>query len=99
MQRRILMSWVAAAGSMVGSGALAMGIASGGGATVQATAPVASVPVAPAPSVVIDRMFEDTFVVVGAMPPAAVAASRSSSVAAVRPNVPTTPDAVVAPRR
>ena len=64
MQRKVLISLVATGCSLTASGALAMVVAAGGGATTSAAAPDA-VEVAPEPSVVIERVFDDTFVVLG----------------------------------
>lgn len=80
MQRKMLVSLAATACSLTGSGAAAMAVVSGSGGPT-AAAPTAGSD-ASEPSVVIERLYDDTFVVLGSKP---LAALRSTSRASTAP--------------
>jgi hypothetical protein len=84
MHRRAVATLVAVACTMIGSGAVAVAALAGGdGPAADQNAPQ---PTAPETSVVIERLFDDTYVVLGTTPSPVVTTSR--------PKAPATPRAV-----
>ena len=84
MHRRAVATLVAVACAMIGSGAVAVAALAGGN-----SAPAADQngpqPTAPEPSVVIERLFDDTYVVVGTTPSSVVTTSRPKASSASPP--------------
>ena len=76
MQRKTVIASAIAASSMLGTGAFALAVTSGGGGGLNAAASVAD-GAEPSTSVVVERVFDDTFVVLGTAP-AAVAPRREA---------------------